>query len=453
MSPPTSPTSTTPTVAVPHAAESPTVETLRAEPYAGYAYSYPHKTAYRAFEPALSLEQVWADEDTSALFLYAHVPFCFQRCAFCNLFTTAQGGREREQAYLDALVRQAEVVRATLPEARFNVGAIGGGTPTWLAESALDRVFDVFEHTMGASLTGLSVECSPETMTPAKADILVRRGTTRASIGVQSFVEGEARGVGRSHRDHTVQSALQALRDAHVPNLNVDLIYGLRGQTASTWQYSLEATLDWRPEEIYLYPLYVRPLTGLGRRDRQWEDRRLALYLQGRDLLQMAGYEQHSMRMFRAAEAPKVRTDYRCQADGMVGLGPGARSYTRHVHYATKFAVGPSAVLAELDAWLQAPDEGFARVDWGYRLDDEERRRRHVQQGLLQTTGLDRAWYTERFGADVLEHLPLGALGELVRIGPERIVLTEEGLALSDAIGPWLYSAEVRRRMDAWEIR
>ena len=430
-----------------------TVEALRAEPYRGYAYSYPHKTAYRGLDPTPTLAELWEDEPTDALFLYAHVPFCFQRCAFCNLFTTASGGREREEAFVSTLVRQAEVVRGVLPDARFVVGAIGGGTPTWLGESALDRVFDVLEHTMGAQLGGLSVECSPETMTPAKADILARRGTTRASIGVQSFLEGEARSVGRTHRDHTVQSALQALRDARIPDLNLDLIYGLKGQTAASWQYSLEAALDWRPEEIYLYPLYVRPLTGLGRRDRRWEDRRLALYLQGRDLLRMAGYEQHSMRMFRAAEAPSARSEHRCQADGMVGLGPGARSYTRTVHYANRFAVGPSAVLAELDAWLEAPDEAFTRADWGVRLDDDERRRRHVQQGLLQVAGLDRAWYAERFGDDVLAHLPLDQLEPLVRIEPDHIVLTEEGLAHSDAIGPWLYSDAVRGRMDAWEVR
>ncbi len=424
-------------------------------PYQGYAYSYPHKTAYRAFDPPLDLADVWADEDRSALFLYAHVPFCFQRCAFCNLFTTAQGGREREEAYLAALVRQAEVVREALPDARFSVGAVGGGTPTWLGPGALERMFDVLEHTMGAPLgtMPLSVECSPETVTPEKADILARRGTTRASIGIQSFIDKEARGVGRTQRGMTVQTALQALRDARIPTLNLDLIYGLRHQTPQSWQVSLESALEWRPEEIYLYPLYIRPLTGLGRRDRRWDDQRLQLYRQGRDLLRMAGYEQVSMRMFRAPWAPEERTDYRCQADGMVGLGPGARSYTRDVHYSTRFAVGPSAVLDELDSWLAKSDDQHGEVHWGTRVDADEKRRRHVLQGLLQTEGLDRAWYRERFGADVLEHLPqLAELPELEQ-REDRLVLTDEGLAWSDAIAPWLYSDAVTARMAAWEQR
>ncbi|MCB9673992.1 MAG: STM4012 family radical SAM protein [Alphaproteobacteria bacterium] len=425
------------------------------QPYQGYAYSYPHKTAYRAFEPDLDLREVWAGEDRSALFLYAHVPFCVQRCAFCNLFTTAQGGREREEAYLQGLVRQAEVVREALPDARFAVGAVGGGTPTWLEAPGLDRLFDVLEHTMGAPLADLplSVECSPETVTPEKADLLARRGTTRASIGIQSFVEQEARGVGRTQRDMTVQTALQALRDAGIPTLNIDLIYGLRHQTPASWQHSLECTLEWRPEEIYLYPLYVRPLTGLGRRDRTWDDQRLALYRQGRDLLRSVGYEQVSMRMFRAPWAPVAPTDYRCQADGMVGLGPGARSYTRDVHYSTRFAVGPSAVLDELDGWLDRSDADHLRIRWGTRIDADEARRRHVLQGLLQIDGLDRAWYRELFGADVLDHLPeLERLGDLATFG-DRLTLTDEGLAWSDAIGPWLYSDAVTARMAEWEQR
>ncbi|MEZ4318494.1 MAG: STM4012 family radical SAM protein [Myxococcota bacterium] len=424
------------------------------QPYQGYAYSYPHKTAYRAFEPELTVPGVWEREDRSALFLYAHVPFCFQRCAFCNLFTTAQGGREREEAYLRGLVRQAEAIRAALPDARFAVGAIGGGTPTWLEPAGLERVFDVLHHTMGAPADlPMSVECSPETVTPEKADLLARRGTTRASIGIQSFVEAEARGVGRTQRDMTVQTALQALRDARIPTLNLDLIYGLRHQTPESWRYSLECALEWRPEEIYLYPLYVRPLTGLGRRDRTWDDQRLALYRQGAELLQLAGYEQVSMRMFRAPWAPVERTDYRCEADGMIGLGPGARSYTRDVHYSTRFAVGPSAVLDELDGWLDRSDDDHLRIRWGTRVDVDEKRRRHVLQGLLQVDGLDRAWYTAQFGADVLEHLPqLEQLGDLASFG-DRIVLTPEGLAWSDAIAPWLYSDAVTARMAEWEQR
>jgi oxygen-independent coproporphyrinogen-3 oxidase len=426
-------------------------------PYQGYAYAYPHKTAYRALEPAPTLAELWADEDRSALALYAHVPFCAQRCAFCNLFTTATGAVDREQAFLDGLVRQAQVVREALPDARFAIGAIGGGTPTWLGPASLDRVFDVLEHGMGAPLGSmpLSVECSPETVTPEKADLLARRGTTRISLGVQSFVDAEARSVGRTQRAMTVQTALEVLRDARIPTLNVDLIYGLRGQDAASWRTSLEAALEWRPEELYLYPLYVRPLTGLGRHDRSWDDQRLALYRQGRELLLDVGYEQVSMRFFRASHAPRLSNAHRCEADGMVGLGPGARSYTRSVHWSTRFAVGVGAVLEELDGWLAASVDDHLHAGWGFRLDDDERARRYALQGLLLAEGLSRSAFVERFGEEPCVRLP--ELRALVDEGlftvDERIRPTAAGLERSDAIGPSLYSASVRAQMESWSLR
>ena len=93
-------------------------------------------------------------------------------------------------------------------------------------------------------------------------------------------------------------------------------------------------------ETTGLYPLYVRPLTFLGKKSRAWDDLRLSLYRAGRDFLLARGYTQVSMRMFRAAHAPAARgAVYRCQEDGMVGLGVGARSYAGAVHC----RCGPSA--------------------------------------------------------------------------------------------------------------
>src|SRR5262249_36887626 len=103
----------------------------------------------------------------------------------------------------------------------------------------------------------------------------------------------------RPQKTATVTAALEMIRAEGFPTLNVDLIYGLPGQTPSSWLYSLREALRWRPEELYLYPLYVRPLTGLGRSHREWDDVRLACYRAGRDLLRERGYQQVSMRMFQ----------------------------------------------------------------------------------------------------------------------------------------------------------
>ena len=104
------------------------VSRIRATPYTAYAYSYPHKTAYRPLEPSVSIEQAWKFENKEALFLYIHIPFCEMRCGFCNLFTTAHPGDELQSLYMTALERQALVVKSCLGDARFARLAVGGGT-------------------------------------------------------------------------------------------------------------------------------------------------------------------------------------------------------------------------------------------------------------------------------------------------------------------------------------
>ncbi|MFI0423416.1 STM4012 family radical SAM protein [Spongiactinospora sp. 9N601] len=426
-------------------------------PYEAYVYAYPHKTAYRELDPRPPLADVWAAEPTDALFLYLHVPFCEMRCGFCNLFTRTGAPAELVSAYLDALGRQAQAVRQALPDdARFATTAIGGGTPTYLEAAELARLLDLAEQVMGADLaaTPLGIETSPATATPDRLTVLAERGTTRVSIGVQSFIDTEAKAALRPQRRAEVETALAAIRDAGFPTLNIDLIYGIAGQTPATWRYSLDAALAWRPEEIYLYPLYVRPLTGLGLLAREWDDQRLGLYRQGRDHLLAAGYEQVSMRMFRLPGTGSG-TEYCCQTDGMVGLGCGARSYTAELHYSFEYAVGVRHVRAIIDEFVGLPAAAFGVANVGFALDDLERRRRHLIQSLLQADGLDRAAYQARFGTDVLADFPLGAFADRgwVTDDSAHVRLTPEGLAHSDAIGPALFSSHVRDLMDSYALR
>lgn len=432
-------------------------------PYAGYAYSYPHKTSYRRLDPARPLREVWAGEDREALFLYLHVPFCEMRCGFCNLFTTANPNEDVVERYLNALRRQARRAREALGPARFASFAIGGGTPTYLDPPQLRELFriarDLFDVVPGTIPT--SVETSPRTADLDRLRVLREHGVDRVSIGAQSFVEAEVTVSGRAQRNAWVHAAIERMRTLAFPTINIDLIYGLPGQTATTWVASLREALRWRPEELYLYPLYVRPLTGLDRHGRRAEDElRLACYRAGRDLLLSEGYRQVSMRMFRreAAAGPRDADSagpvYCCQADGMLGLGCGARSYTRDLHYSSEYAVGATHVRDIIDAYCRRSDAEFDRIDYGCELGAAEQRRRWVIKSLLRTEGLDPDGYRARFGMAPFADLP--ELSLLLDRGlaelKERLVLTPAGLERSDAIGPWLYSREVKERMAAYEL-
>lgn len=432
---------------------------LEGSAYVQYQYGYPHKTAYRALQSPRTLASVWSGEDQRALSLYVHVPFCEMRCGFCNLFTVAGPLEAVMERFVSTLEREAAAVRAALPAAGYARATIGGGTPSLLPEGLLVRTLDVMEQTLGARLREVPfcVEVSPETATAAKVRLLAGRGVSRFSIGVQSFLESETRALARPQQRSRVDAALDCLRSSGVKTLNVDLIYGIEGQTPATFLESIAAALRWKPEELYLYPLYVRPRTFLGKSPRAWDDFRLELYRAGRDALLAAGYRQISMRCFRAAHAPEPGGPaYRCQDDGMVGLGVGARSYTNRLHYSSEWAVSPRAVRGIIDAYCERDDASFALVHHGIELDEDEQRRRHVILSLL-ADGLDAADYRRKFdGREAAADFPeLDGLVEagLARRSGDGWALTELGVERSDAIGPWLQSPAVTSKMKAYEVR
>lgn len=427
--------------------------------FASYVYAYPHKTAYRRIEPALPLGPLWATERRDSLFLYLHVPFCEQRCGFCNLFTQPVPEADRVAAYLDTLERQVRVVRRALDEGgawSIARAAIGGGTPTLLDAGQLERVFGLLGDLGYTRRAPMSVESSPETALPDRLAVIVGGGADRISIGIQSFIDSECKAVNRPQQAADVHRALRAIRDSGVPVLNVDLMYGLPGQTHDTWDYSLRSALEYRPEEVYLYPLYVRPLTTLGKKHtRAFDHARIELYEHGKQVLLDAGYRQISMRMFRRPEATGTPGPvYCCQDDGMIGLGVGARSYTRTVHYSSEWAVGARGVRDIIDRWIAKPDAEFGVADYGYVLDADEQRRRWLILSLLSDDGLDLAAYRSRFASTPHADFPqLAELGALAEVDGDVLRLTHEGLARADQIGPWLFSETVRQRMATYELQ
>ncbi len=432
-------------------------ETIQDNYFQGYAYSYPHKSAYRQLSPARSLDDIWAAEKKDSLFLYVHIPFCEMRCGFCNLFTIANPKSPTQSPYLDKLQQQATAVKSAIGEqAKFARVAIGGGTPSYLSVPDLEQLFTIVNSTMGAVTQAVptSVESSPKTLTTEKLALLKQYGTTRMSIGVQSFLLEETKALGRPQKTVEVQHALQLIKDSGIPEMNIDLIYGMAGQTTQTWQYSLDQSIAFEPEEIFLYPLYVRPLTGLGLQERAWNDHRLQLYRFGRDYLCANGYEQITMRIFRRKSAPQMpATPYDGPTDGMVGLGVGARSYTSGFHYSSEYAVGKKGVKEIIHSYNE--QQNFSQIDYGVTLPVIEQQRRFVIKSLLEGGALDFAAYGNTFGSHVLQDLPelreLYSLG-LVADNTAKIQLNKQGLELSDVIGPWLYSSNVQEMMKKYDL-
>ena len=380
------------------------------------------------------------------------------RCGFCNLFTLANPSQPLERGYLCTLKLEAQVVAAALGDAQFTRMAIGGGTPTFLAVNELHELFDLVEtnFSIHPAKIPVSVETSPQTATKEKLLVLKARGVDRVSIGVQSFVEAEVQAVGRSQSSEIVCKALNEIKTIGFATLNVDLIYGLPGQTEETWRGSLASALQFQPEEVYIYPLYVRSLTGLARSVSSWDDARLRLYRIGRDVLLQAGYEQVSMRMFQLPRSAKAGApDYCCQTDGMVGVGCGARSYTKSLHYSGPYAVDRGRIKSLLSDYIKSTAASFAEIGYGYLLDVDDQARRFVIQSVLQSAGMALGEYQTRFGDSCFAQLPEICLmmeEGLLAITAERLHLTETGFEMSDNIGVRLYSSAVVQRMKDYEL-
>src|SRR4029079_18917101 len=129
----------------------------------------------------------------------------------------------------------------------------------------LERLFGILNETFLRPVNPIpkAIEASPATVDEEKIAFLKAQEITRISLGVQSFIEQEVRALGRAQRTHEVRRALGLLSSANFKCVNVDLIYVITGQTGESWRRSLDEVLEFMPQEIYLYPLYVRPLTHL----------------------------------------------------------------------------------------------------------------------------------------------------------------------------------------------
>jgi oxygen-independent coproporphyrinogen-3 oxidase len=203
--------------------------------------------------------------------LYISVPFCRTKCSFCN-FASGVFSRpllERYVAHLERELRRAGQI-AEQAGGRFEreVDSIylGGGTPSILAPEQLKRIFVAIDGSFAVQPAAeITVECAPGTLTPEVVSMLVSCGVNRVSLGAQSFIDQEARAVGRLHTRAIVLDDIARLRDAGIAEINIDLIAGLPHQTGESWRYTLAETAATGAPHVSVYMLEVDEDSRLGR--------------------------------------------------------------------------------------------------------------------------------------------------------------------------------------------
>lgn len=471
--------------------------------YIQYMYSYPHKTAYRPLHH-VSLGDYTENLEGEGHSLYLHLPFCESKCGYCNLFSATGCGKEFQDAYLDALDRQVKQYGEILPKgASFGDFTVGGGTPLLLDAGRLWRMFRMVRAYMPLEENcDIVIETAPKQTDREKARLLKDWGVRRVSMGIQSFEEKELAWLGRRHDGRRAQEAAEILMDMGFACVNFDFIYGLPGQTRESLLGSLERAVSFSPDEIFLYPLYIKHgvrLEGDGKGEMLDSDHTYSLYRHGAAYLKEQGYAQISMRRFvgkknSAKTFGNLRGEFReCGFTGALSLGCGGRSYLGRLHACTPYRTTRQGVLEEIRKYCGRED--FLSVTHGILLSDEELRRRYVIKHLLIRPGISEKAYGRCFGTRVTEDFPIlktwmdmgwvqdargsgkgdgaaaghreGPCPEDMRAGggvgapqggrPDGgeedgfISLTEEGMGLSDYIGPQLISEDIRKKMLEWE--
>lgn len=421
------------------------------DPYKQYMYSYPHKTAYQFIED-LKLEQYKQELTGSATTLYFHVPFCESKCGYCNLFSIPCRDLEKMSSYIKAVKRHAKNYTDLLcfKGPRFDSLAFGGGTPLILSIDQLDSLFNIAEDDFGIDLQKVNtcIETSPNQTSREKLIYLKTKKVNRVSIGVQSFVQAELDVLKRLHSAHRAQKAVEDIQKVGFDVLNIDLIYGVASQTMESLKYSLETALSYHPDEVFAYPLYQKPNTGIYKQFETDKALQYRMYFMICEYLNTKGYFQTSMRRFVKNKPSK---EISCGFENMISLGCGGRSYIGNLHFCERYTSRQAKCRDILNAYISR-QTFFDGISF-YKLEQNEMKRRFIIKNLFYHSGVALNDYKAVFVTDLYNDFPVlhEFLQEKWAVESDgRIKLTPLGLSLSDDIGTRFISEAVARKMESF---
>ena len=266
-----------------------------------------------------------------ALGLYVHIPFCAHKCAYCDFYSLAGCPNETVERYLTALFAHMEEYSAQTVGYAVSTIFLGGGTPTLLSEQQLKRVLKKirasFRITPNCEVT---IEANPGTVDRHKFRALKRLGVNRLSLGAQSFEDDNLKVCGRIHTSADVFLAVKQAREAGFDNINLDLIYGLPGQTLQHVLENVNTAIALNAEHVSLYGLSIEEGTPFARDASKLlfpdEDLVCEMFDASCKLLAAAGYNHYEISNF-AKHGKLCRHNLRYwNCDEYLGLGPGAHS-------------------------------------------------------------------------------------------------------------------------------
>jgi len=373
-----------------------------------------------------------------AVGLYIHVPFCRTRCHFCAFYLRIHR-EDQAQAYLESLTREIQIHAAlnSLRGRRLETVYFGGGTPTTLRPDQLCSALEHVRNCFGMQEdVEVAVEAHPDTVTAEGLRTLVHAGFNRISFGLQSLDDKELVRIGRRTRSESARMVVDLARTVGFININLDLIYGLPGQTFDSWLSTVEETIALEPTHLSCYALTVEDETRLQvdlRRGEHVEpDPALQNVMEDKAVRRLAeaGFERYEISNYcQPGYACRHNLHY-WRGEAYLGLGPSAQSYLNGCRFGN---------VEDLDGYHRALEAGCLPVAETERLSPELGRREAIVFGLHLTDGVDvtalRAGANDGMSEEEWEH----ALDRHMRQGlleerTGRVRLTDLGRRFADTV-------------------
>ena len=299
--------------------------------------------------------------------LYVHVPFCATKCPYCD-FNTYQGIESLLEPYLEALTAELQLWGQVLSDPRVNTVFLGGGTPSYLPDHHLPKIFQVIDSSFQLHEDAeITVEANPDDLNSSKCAEWLRLGVNRLSVGIQSMDDGLLKLLGRRHDSAQAVGAVKAAQDGGFTNINLDLMYGLPGQSMAQWQDTLQRVMSLGPKHLSLYALTPEEGTPL----HQWlkegsvpqpdSDLAADMYQFAREHLAEAGFHHYEISNWSLPGCQARHNLGYWRNLPYLGVGPGAHS--RLGAYRFWDISSPRKYLANVKKWVTSHPAAFQRLD------------------------------------------------------------------------------------------
>lgn len=385
------------------------------------------------------------------LSLYIHIPFCVQKCRYCDFYSAAASAQEKLQ-YTELLCREIRSWGRMLRE-QYSVYTIfmGGGTPTCLTPDCLEKIgAEVRESFDCDALTEFTTEANPGTVTPEHLAVWQQMGINRVSLGLQSAQNRELQMLGRIHSYEEFLDTYQMIRQSGMDQINIDVMAAIPEQTLESYQDTLEKIVSLNPEHISSYSLIVEPETVFwdweknGTLKRVDEDTDRQMYEWTGKYLQQMGYHRYEISNYcRSGMECKHNCVYWTGGE-YLGLGVNASSYLNG--YRFRVPVFQKSYRSYVDricqlagnesADLQNAIQGMDELEI---IDQKEQMEEFMFLGLRMMAGVSEEEFFRRFGSSMMD-----VYGDVIkkyqkmdlicRKDTGQMTLTEKGIDVSNSI-------------------